>query len=579
MVRPDSLDQVSLIRMLSVFVRSELDREEKALQEGTGRGLGLRGEWEGDPSWYGGKIRQIASVVETSGGFAIRLRAMMKRKSNRFARYLGSRRMLQVKLPEDKVMRKRADDVRKFMLNKFVLCGRVFVPFAAKEGKVFLMETNEDYERTGNGPSDRGRISVEDFMRWHNPMDLNGKQVSSSFHELSSELTCEDAAARDEVGYTLRPRLVRHGPGARLQGPRYRHVHYRRRRYVAILFPFSHACRFSRARLVPASCRGSKAPTEKILTDGCGFMNWAALASIARAFQYSHFPTAVQGRIEGSKGVWALHPDDRSPDAIPKIWTRPSQTKIKHDRLEPAHLIFELVAPPRVSAPSRLSRHTLMVLSHNGVPDEVIKALMAAGIDAEVQALSMFDNPPLLYSAVAEVGRIFPARLQRLASGSGRALGLGRDWGQEIEGDVDDEDVEHTTSACLVDRNECSGEPIKVHERVAEMLMAGFKPLDNEILLRGLRDIIKYRITELIREYHITVPKSADAFIIPGSQCYLSVGPRQVMISVLDPYGVLRPGEIHFKASDILRDPLEGPSPNIITGDVLVSYNSEISHA
>ena len=44
-----------------------------------------------------------------------------------------------------------------------------------------------------------------------------------------------------------------------------------------------------------------------------------------------------------------------------------------------------------------------------------------------VQALSAFDDSPLLYSAIAEVGRIFPTRLQRLASGSGRALGLGRD--------------------------------------------------------------------------------------------------------------------------------------------------------
>ena len=54
-----------------MLLRSELDREEKALQEGIGRGLGLRGEWEGDPSWYGGKIRQIASVVETEDGFLV----------------------------------------------------------------------------------------------------------------------------------------------------------------------------------------------------------------------------------------------------------------------------------------------------------------------------------------------------------------------------------------------------------------------------------------------------------------------------------------------------------------------------
>ena len=236
MVRRHELLPISCMLMLYVLCRSELDREEKALEEGTGRGLGLRGEWEGDPSWYGGKIRQIASVVETDDGFAIRLRAMMKRKSNRFARFLGSRRMLQVKLPEDKVMRRRPDDVRKFMQNKFVLCGRIFVPFAAKDGKVFLMETNEDYERAGDGPSDRGRISVEDFVRWHNPMELTSKQVGLVLAWLPNEITYRKGiVARYEVGDSLRSRLVRHRPGARLQGARHRHVYYRRRRYAMTL--------------------------------------------------------------------------------------------------------------------------------------------------------------------------------------------------------------------------------------------------------------------------------------------------------------------------------------------------------
>ncbi|TFY61555.1 hypothetical protein EVJ58_g4443 [Rhodofomes roseus] len=157
----------------------ELDREQAALEEGTGRGLGLRGEWKGDPNWYGGKIRQIASVVESGDGFVLRLKSMMKRKSNRFARYLGSRRMLQVKLPDDKLMRKRGDDVRRFMQSKFVLCGRVFAAFAAKDGKVFLMETKEDYDRTADGSADRSRMSVEELVQWHNPLDCNSNQAST----------------------------------------------------------------------------------------------------------------------------------------------------------------------------------------------------------------------------------------------------------------------------------------------------------------------------------------------------------------------------------------------------------------
>ncbi|TFY61557.1 hypothetical protein EVJ58_g4444 [Rhodofomes roseus] len=302
---------------------------------------------------------------------------------------------------------------------------------------------------------------------------------------------------------------------------------------------------------VAAPHAGGKVPAEKILTDGCGFMNWAALAAIARALKYTRFPTAVQGRIAGSKGVWTLHPHDRSPDDPPRIWVRPSQQKIKHFKLTLSHCIFELVAPPRVSVPSRLSRHTLMVLSHNAVSDEALVSLMEAGIDEEVRALSAFDDSHLLRATVAEVGRIFAARLQRLASGSARLFGLGREWGQDSDQQEEEEDPEHGQLGTLVDRNEYSGEPVKVHERASEMLAAGFRPQENPILFKSLRDIISYRITELIREYHITVPRSADAFIVP------------------DPYGVLEPGEIHFRASDDLKDPLDGPGANQITGNVL----------
>lgn len=38
----------------------------------------------------------------------------------------------------------------------------------------------------------------------------------------------------------------------------------------------------------------------------------------------------------------------------------------------------------------------------------------------------------------------------------------------------------------------------------------------------------------------------------------------------LDPYGVLKPGEIHFRSSKDLKPALEDLNPNILLGDVLV---------
>lgn len=69
--------------------------------------------------------------------------------------------------------------VRDFLAQRFVLCGRVFVSFATKEHKVFMMETNEDFERVADSRGDQHRISLEQFVDWHNPLALNAWQVSN----------------------------------------------------------------------------------------------------------------------------------------------------------------------------------------------------------------------------------------------------------------------------------------------------------------------------------------------------------------------------------------------------------------
>ena len=76
---------------------------------------------------------------------------------------------------------------------------------------------------------------------------------------------------------------------------------------------------------------GSKIPAEKIYTDGCGFINRAALVTIARNMGYAEPPTAVQGRIFGSKGLWILHPHDHHviKGHPPMIWIRSSQQKVQ----------------------------------------------------------------------------------------------------------------------------------------------------------------------------------------------------------------------------------------------------------
>ena len=157
--------------------REEYDREQDAILEGQSRGLGLRGEWKGVPDWYGGRIEQVVRLSKSNGQFTYRLDRPDRKKSTRFARFLGSRRIIKVKLSKD-LLYEKGDSVRDHLSGPFVLCGRVFVPFASKEGNTYIMEVNEDKDRTPDSTQgDDNRMSLWDFIQWHNPLDLNQNQV------------------------------------------------------------------------------------------------------------------------------------------------------------------------------------------------------------------------------------------------------------------------------------------------------------------------------------------------------------------------------------------------------------------
>jgi RNA-dependent RNA polymerase len=175
---------------LTMLHREEYDREQDALLEGQSRGLGLRGEWKGTPDWYGGRIEQIVRLSRSKGKFTYRLDRPDIKKSTRFARFLGSRRILKVKLSKD-LRFERGNSICEHLSGPFVLCGRVFVPFASKDGSAYMVEVDEDEDRKPDRTQgDDRRTSLWDFIEWHNPLGLNQKQVWAlrCFHVLF--LTC-----------------------------------------------------------------------------------------------------------------------------------------------------------------------------------------------------------------------------------------------------------------------------------------------------------------------------------------------------------------------------------------------------
>jgi hypothetical protein len=167
-----------------------MDREQKAILENRGRGLGLMGEWEGVPNWWGGRIQQILRLAKAPPGsvepYVVYLERLESRRSHRIARFLGSRRVNQMRIDSDLLFKER-DQLHDFLLQNFVLCGRIFRPFTSKDSTVYIMETNLNYERTTDAHfGDQYRISFADFVNWANPLYLNCNQVW-----LSSVILCD----------------------------------------------------------------------------------------------------------------------------------------------------------------------------------------------------------------------------------------------------------------------------------------------------------------------------------------------------------------------------------------------------
>ncbi|KAI0088874.1 RNA dependent RNA polymerase-domain-containing protein [Irpex rosettiformis] len=519
------------------ITRKELDREQHALKENNSRGLGLMpGEWHGESNWYGGKIQQILKLVERKSAttirkdqgppiFHVQLEAMEMGRSHRFARFLGSRRLLQMRVPKTYTV--DLAQIKELLLQKLVLCGRVFVAFAVKDRKLHFVEIDEDYERDPQvQEGDVYRKSLEELVEWFNPMQLNQKQKINKW------------TTRFDLGLSTSIPILEFKP-----------------ENMTIIDDLY------------ADYEGDSAPTNKIFTDGCGFMNASGLLAISRQLGFVERTTAVQGRILGSKGVWALHPEHLSLDEPPRIWIRRSQQKIHLVRpelfgprtlrhLSRAHFIFDLVAPARVWTPSRLSKSTIINLEYNSVPKEVLVKLMEEGLREEIRPLTEWHSPnamPLLWNAVNKVSGVTPQRIERVANGMERATGISKRRDHDDDDDRDEEENEddfRTSSGAKPDMP-----PYTIGEKVMDRLQAGFSPMEDRKLHEDLRTLVKETMKKAILEFHMTVAASAEAFIIP------------------DPTGLLEEGQIHFTSTKYLKDPLVDANARTIVGDVLVFRN------
>lgn len=165
----------------------EFDREEGALQKGPYGGLGFDENKE-PLGWHGGQVLFHAKLHDmardrkscTTPQYKLTLEPAELSTSHSFARRFGSKHFLRLKLTKA-VLNKNSKQLMDYIRRPLILCGSVFRAFFAKESNVFYVKTNEGTDGKSILPDAPvpGVMSFLEFINWHNPMELNSKQVST----------------------------------------------------------------------------------------------------------------------------------------------------------------------------------------------------------------------------------------------------------------------------------------------------------------------------------------------------------------------------------------------------------------
>ncbi|KAG8952307.1 hypothetical protein FRC04_004735 [Tulasnella sp. 424] len=520
----------------------ELDREEAALDKGTYETLGLSPSSEDDTelamgTWWGGRVEQRAVMVNLgvdeprksmcSGAnrspkvrWAIRLHQQeMRGKSCRFARKFGSRRFIQLKIPELRSQAER-DSLQEELLKPFLLHGRIFRAFSTHDGTVRLVETDENVGRVPRPEfGDSRRSSFLDFLDWFNPLEQNAHQIISKW------------SARFTLGLsTSQPVLL-----------------------------FSSENMEFIADIVSDQRTGSL-ESKHIMTDGCGRMNRAALRLIQKQKGLQTMPTALQGRIAGAKGLWILDDDDQTDS--PRIWISASQVKIRYtpeelDR-DPSRRIFDLLRIGQVKTPARLSAQPITNFAHNGVPHTVFSELLQESLKETIDHLFeewKTDDAVSMWDLVFNKGGVGHIRKGRYAKVFERIFGNFRDTEETDESSWTSDDfgspVDLDDSNTGPDPN--SGWPTELAEQIVETFQAGFTPSKCAYLASMMKSYLKIEVKRMIQGCHIPVKRSAEAFAAP------------------DFSGTLKPGEVFFRSSQqcgLVDDPVM--ADGIARGDMII---------
>ncbi|KAF2828010.1 hypothetical protein CC86DRAFT_438904 [Ophiobolus disseminans] len=269
-----------------------------------------------------------------------------------------------------------------------------------------------------------------------------------------------------------------------------------------------------------------KANGPQVMNDGCSRISVGAALMIWKQYRKvtgseDPFPSAIQGRIGGAKGMWIIsgEPQTRSPEDL-DVWIEITDSQLKFEppwedraddrRFNKHRLTFNLLKYSQAASATDLHISFIPILVDRGVLKSVVAKLMTDRLDDERRALlDMVSDPVTLYNWVTREGA------------ATKDAGNVR-W-----------------QAAL---------PLSLPDKVKHLLRSGFNPEQAPYLASVLGRFLKQRQTWM--EQKLRAP----------------LGKATFMYGVTDPSGLLRPGEVHVHFSTPFTDKYTGNSYRNLNG-------------
>ena len=380
---------------------------------------------------------------------------------------------------------------------KFVKGGdnedRFHLYFFAEDGHDFI-----DRQLPGEIDQRHVRRSVTDMLHWLFPPDPNADQPAL---KLFARLTL--AVSKTKPTVIFKRHQVFYTRDACSHDPRKRSLDYNR------------------------SCKGTTQSCSSVMNDGCARISQAAAVCVKERLGLDFVPCAVQGRIDGAKGMWIVDPFCEKP-FTGEIWIEITDSQLKYrghkanglnwDPNEGRHTL-EINDFVKRLTPASLNFQLMPILTYGGVPHHVFHRLLENDLTAKVSHL-------------------------KAATDDCRSLRL---WSQRNNPVAEERTRQNGIEFC-------GGLPNAAAEKINWFLDSGFDPMGNQFLKEVLFNGIKGFCTRLEESLGVVVGRSTYAFMIS------------------DPTGILKEDEVHFAFSNSFNDDVSGFEDTMLHDlDVLVA--------